>query len=254
MQLHIISTTTAQPSIALAAWILLGTAYLCSKSKLTALSPAGYLALPCLIFGLDDNRTVASSAHLYRTRLSAHALILRDTVRSILLQSVQLASKEMDSSAEDSVLRGRKTDRESCLRLEFSIYICLAVESPHDREARLFQGRLYRRSRAGKATILLLVQARGRQTERPAIESPHTTERLVFIRDHYDIESGKGNDTASVPRGRQTERPAVESPHGRETRLFSATIKRWRGGAGTLLVSSGLVSLATYAQAANERH
>jgi hypothetical protein len=48
-----------------------------------------------------------------------------------------------------------------------------------------------------------------------------TTERLVFFRDHYEILSGQGNDTASVPRGRQTERPAVESPHDREACLFS---------------------------------
>ncbi|CAI8017913.1 hypothetical protein GBAR_LOCUS10807, partial [Geodia barretti] len=55
----------------------------------------------------------------------------------------------MDSSAEDSVLHRRETDRESCLRLEFSIYIiCPAVESPHNREARLFQGRLRDRERA----------------------------------------------------------------------------------------------------------
>ena len=40
-----------------------------------------------------------------------------------------------------------------------------------------------------------------------------TTERLVFFRDDYEIESGQGNDTASVPRGRRTERPAVESPY-----------------------------------------
>jgi hypothetical protein len=47
-----------------------------------------------------------------------------------------------------------------------------------------------------------------------------TTERLVFFRDDYEIESGQSNDTASVPRGRQTERPAVESPHDREACLF----------------------------------
>ena len=38
----------------------------------------------------------------------------------------------LGSSAEDSVLRRRKSDTESCLRLEFSICICPAVESPHD--------------------------------------------------------------------------------------------------------------------------
>ena len=47
-----------------------------------------------------------------------------------------------------------------------------------------------------------------------------TTERLVFFRDDYEIESGQSNDTASVPRGRQTERPTVESPHDREACLF----------------------------------
>ena len=114
-------------------------------------------------------------------------LIIRNTVRnifSIFLQSVQLASKvvqlaskEMDSSAEDSVLHRRETNRESCLRLEFSIY-------------------------ARPSKVL-------------------TTERLVFFRGDYEIESGQGNDTASVSRGRQTERPAVESPHGRDARLFS---------------------------------
>ena len=48
-----------------------------------------------------------------------------------------------------------------------------------------------------------------------------TTESLVFFRGDYEIESGQGNDTASGPRGRQTERPAVESPHYREACLFS---------------------------------
>jgi hypothetical protein len=33
--------------------------------------------------------------------------------------------------------------------------------------------------------------------------------------------AGKANDTASAPRGRQTERPAVESPCDRESCLFS---------------------------------
>ena len=47
-----------------------------------------------------------------------------------------------------------------------------------------------------------------------------TTEKLVFFSDNYEILSGQGNHTA-VPRGRQTERPAVESPHDREARLFS---------------------------------
>ena len=48
-----------------------------------------------------------------------------------------------------------------------------------------------------------------------------TTERLVLFRDEYEIESGQGNDTASDPRGRQTERPAFESPHDREACPFS---------------------------------
>ena len=47
-----------------------------------------------------------------------------------------------------------------------------------------------------------------------------TTERLVFFRGDYQIESGQRNDTASGPRGRQAERPAVESPHDRQARLF----------------------------------
>ena len=80
---------------------------------------------------------------------------------SILLQSVQLASKTVlmasnDSSAEDSVLRRRETDRESCLRLEFSIY--------------------YMAARPSKVL---------------------TAERLVFLRNDYEIESGQTIDTAS---------------------------------------------------------
>ena len=57
-----------------------------------------------------------------------------------------------------------------------------------------------------------------------------TTEKLVFFRGDYEIESGQRNDTASGPRGRQAERPAVEfsiyicpaveSPHDRQARLF----------------------------------
>ena len=40
----------------------LPTPYLCSMSKLTALSPVGYFVLPCLILRLEDNRTVAAIA------------------------------------------------------------------------------------------------------------------------------------------------------------------------------------------------
>ena len=51
----------------------------------------------------------------------------------------------------DEFIRGfrrRKTDGELYLWLKFSIYVCPAVESPHDRETRLFQGRLRDRERA----------------------------------------------------------------------------------------------------------
>ena len=48
-----------------------------------------------------------------------------------------------------------------------------------------------------------------------------TTERLVFFGDDYEIESGQGNDTASVQR--QNARPSKVL-----TTLFPATIKRWR--------------------------
>ena len=104
-----------------------------------------------------------------------------------------LASKEMGSSAEDRVLRRRKTDRESCLRLKFSIY------------------------NARPSKVL-------------------TTERLVFFRDYYEIESGQGNDAASVPRSRQAQRQAVESPHDREASSFSGTITRSRAGKATILL------------------
>ena len=74
------------------------------------------------------------------------------------------------------------------------------------------------------ATILLLLTEVDRENAWPS--KVLTTERLVFVSDDYEIESGQGNDTASVQRGRQTERPAVESPHDREARLFQ---RRFRG-------------------------
>ena len=148
---------------------------------------------------------------------------------SSYIQSVQL---EMGSSAEDSVLRRRKTERELCVRLEFSIYIIIMPGRRKSSRQRgsSFSGTITR-SRAGKATILLLVD---RQNAGPS--KVLTTERLVFFRDHYEIESGQGNDTASVPRGRQTERPAVESPHDREASSFSGTITRSRAGKATILL------------------
>ena len=95
------------------------------------------------------------------------------------------------------------------------------------------------RSRAGKETILLLVY---RQTERRAVESPHATERLVFFRDHYEIESGQGNDTASVPGGRQTDNAGPSKVLATERLVFFrdhyeidgeaclfSDDKRWRG-------------------------
>ena len=70
---------------------------------------------------------------------------------------------------------------------------------------------------------------RGRQTERPAVESPH----VVF---YYEINNGQVNDAASVEKSRQTEHLAVESPHGREARLFPVTITRSRAGKATTLI------------------
>ena len=62
------------------------------------------------------------------------------------------------------------------------------------------------------------------------------TERLVFFSDDYEIESGQGNDTAAVNRGRQTERPAIESPNDREACLFSDNLEMemesWQGNVG----------------------
>ena len=81
-------------------------------------------------------------------------------------------------------------------------------------ERLVFSGKITR-SRAGKATILLLVQEVDRQNTRPS--KVLTTERLVFFRENYEIDSGQGNNTASVPR----QNPAVESPHDREACLFS---------------------------------
>ena len=69
---------------------------------------------------------------------------------------------------------------------------------------------------------LLLFTEVDRQNARPS--KVLTTERLVFFSDDYEIESGQGNDTAAVNRGRQTERPAIESPNDREACLFSVTI------------------------------
>ena len=95
-----------------------------------------------------------------------------------------------------SVPRGRQTERP-------------AVESPHDGEARLFQGRLRDRERA-RRTILLLFQEADRQNARAS--KVLTTERLVFS-STKEMERGSGHITFP------------------------------------LLLSSGLVSVATYAQA-----
>ena len=155
---------------------------------------------------------------------------------SILLQSVQLASKEMGSSAEDRVLRRRKTDRESCLRLKFSIYNArpskvLTTERLVDR----FQGRLRDRERARQRCCFCSKKQTGTT---PGRRKSSRQRGLVFFRDNYEIESGQGNDTTSVPRGRQTERQAVESPHDREARRsFSGTITRSRAGKATILLS-----------------
>jgi hypothetical protein len=62
-----------------------------------------------------------------------------------------------------------------------------------------------------RATILVIVEEVDRQNARPS--KVLTTERLVFFRGDYEIESGQGNDTASGPRGfqeadRQNARPS----------------------------------------------
>ena len=86
---------------------------------------------PSRVFGLYD------APYVVFVRMRQY-YALRDTVRnffSILLLSIQLASKsfelapkEMDSSAENSVLRRREADRER-----------RAHESAEEREARLFR-------------------------------------------------------------------------------------------------------------------
>ena len=39
------------------------------------------------------------------------------------------------------------------------------------------------------------------------------------------VQFTSSNDPASVQRGRQTERPAVESPHDREARIFQGRLQ-----------------------------
>ena len=125
--------------------------------------------------------------------------------------------------------------RESCLRLKFSIYNArpskvLTTERLVDR----FQGRLRDRERARQRYCFCSKKQTGTT---PGRRKSSRQRGLVFFRDNYEIESGQGNDTTSVPRGRQTERQAVESPHDREARRsFSGTITRSRAGKATILL------------------
>ena len=92
----------------------------------------------------------------------------------------------------------------------FYLYIMPGRRKSSRQRGSSFSGTITR----SRATILLLVD---RQNAGPS--KVLTTERLVFFRDDYEIES---NDTAS---GRQTERRAVESPHDREARLFQGPLR-----------------------------
>ena len=113
---------------------------------------------------------------------------------------------EIESGQGNDTASGRQTERR-------------AVESPHDREARLFQGPLGDRERARQRYYF----CSKRQTDRTPGRRKSSRQRgsSIVFRDDYEIESGQGNDTAS---GRQTERPAVESPHDREARLFQGPL------------------------------
>ena len=126
----------------------------------------------------------------------------------------------------------------------FYLYIMPGRRKSSRQRGSSFSGTITR----SRATILLLVD---RQNAGPS--KVLTTERLVFFRDHYEIESGQGNDTASVPRGRQTERPAIT--RSTERLVFSETIRDGEGerahylSVATFFWSSFTI-IATYAQAA----
>ena len=127
---------------------------------------------------------------------------------------------EIESGQGNDTASGRQTERR-------------AVESPHDREARLFQGLLRDRERARQRYCFCSKKQTGTT---PGRRKSSRQRGLVFFRDYYEIESGQGNDTASVPRSRQAQRQAVESPHDREASSFSGTITRSRAGKATILL------------------